>query len=162
MPGLFRLPFVVFLLGLLVVAGGCSRREEPAPVQPAKVRHFQRVVVPPSVQGQWKAVKIAVFDKQTRKQTVYTVDIGSSFVVDDSTLTIKVENFLPAFIMDGKTMTSVSNQTKNPAAQIAISDDGKQLYQGWLFNLYPATHAFQHPRYSFTLVDFVPTAGKKG
>jgi hypothetical protein len=161
MPILSRL-LALALLGLLVVAGGCKHPEEQPQAKPAKLKKVQRIVVPASVKGRWKAVKIAVFDKETRKQEVYTVDIGSSFVVGDSKLRVKVENFLPAFLMDGKTMTSVSNETNNPAAQISISEDGKELFRGWLFSLYPATHAFQHPRYNFTLIDFIPTAGKKG
>ena len=35
-------------------------------------------------------------------------------------------------------MTSVSNETKNPAAQIVISKDGKEFFKGWLFSLYPS------------------------
>ena len=162
MPILSRL-LALALLGLLVVAGGCKHPEEQPQVKPAKVvKKVHRVVVPASVKGHWKAVKIAVFDKETRKQVVHTVDIGSSFDVGDSKLRVKVEDFLPAFLMDGKTMTSVSNATSNPAALISISEDGKELFRGWLFSLYPATHAFQHPRYNFTLIDFIPIAGKKG
>jgi len=80
----------------------------------------------------------------------------------DTGLLLRVKNFLPAFIMDGTTMTSASNETKNPAAQIVITEGEKEVYRGWLFSLYPGTHAFQHPRYSFTLVDFVPASAKKG
>ncbi len=162
MPGLARLLALV-LLGLLLGAAGCNQQQEqPPPAKPAIVKKTKRIVIPDTVQGKWKAVKIAVLDKETRKQVVYTVEIGDSFAVDDSTLRVKVNTFLPAFIMDGTTLTSASNATKNPAAQIVISEDGKELYRGWLFSLYPATHAFQHPRYSFTLVDFVPAATKKG
>ena len=31
-----------------------------------------------------------------------------------------------------------------------------EIFKGWLFSLYPTTHAMEHPRYSFTLVGFVP------
>jgi hypothetical protein len=60
--------------------------------------------------------------------------------------------------MDGITMTSVSNEVKNPGAQIVISEEGKEAFNGWLFSLYPGIHAFQHSRYSFTLVDFIPAS----
>ena len=157
---LFCLMLVVTVLSL--AAAGCDRQEESPPPHARVEKARSRVVVPESVQGQWKAVKIAIFDKQTEKETVYTVDIGYDFSVGDDGLRVKVENFLPAFIMDGKVMTSASNATKNPAAQIVISKQEKVLFDGWLFSLYPSTHAFDHPRYSLTLVDFVPAGGKKG
>ena len=114
------------------------------------------MVVPDSVKGKWKAVKIAVTDKETNKETVYSVAIGSEFTIPNTNLAIKVDNFLPHFMMDGTTLTSQSNEPKNPAAQIRIMEGGKEIFKGWLFSLFPTTHAFQHPRYGFTLVDFIP------
>jgi hypothetical protein len=58
--------------------------------------------------------------------------------------------------MQGTTLTSQSNEPKNPAAQIRVSEGGKEIFKGWLFALYPTTHAFQHPRYGFTLKGYVP------
>ena len=156
-----RLIFPALLL-LALVFPGCSPQEEQPAKQAKAAKTLPRVVVPESVQGKWKAVKIAVLDKETQKEVAYTVDIGAAFKVGGGNLQVRVENFLPAFVMDGTTMTSASNVTRNPAAQIVISEDGKELYRGWLFSLYPATHAYQHPRYSFSLVDFVPAKVKKG
>jgi len=162
-----KLALPVLVAALLMVAG-CGKQEEkptaevkPA-AEPAARKPEARVVIPDEVQGRWKAVKIAVLDKETNKEQVYEVEIGGEFPLPGSELVMKVKNFLPAFIMDGTTMTSASNETKNPAAQIVIAEGEKEVFKGWLFSLYPGTHAFQHPRYSFTLVDFVPAAGKKG
>jgi len=87
---------------------------------------------------------------------VYTVAIGSEVSIPNAGLSIRVENFLPHFVMEGTTLTSQSNEPKNPAAQIRIIEGGKEIFKGWLFSLYPTTHAFQHPKYGFTLVDFIP------
>jgi hypothetical protein len=86
------------------------------------------------------------------------VDIGSTFTIPHSNISIKVENFLPHFMMEGTTLTSQSNEPKNPAAQVRIMEGGVEIFKGWLFTLYPTTHAFQHPKYGFTLVDFVPAS----
>jgi len=143
----------------------CSKKEEaktegmPSPhegVAPKKKESV--VVVPDSVKGKWKAVKIAVTDKTANKETVYTVNIGSSLTVPDSGLTIAVDAFLPHFTMDGTTLTSQSNEPKNPAAQIRILEGNKEQFKGWLFSLYPTTHSFSHPKYGFTLVDFIPAS----
>jgi len=159
---------LVLLFAVQLPLVGCGRQEETpakevaAPAEKPVRRPEARVVVPDEVQGRWRAVKIAVLDKETSKEQIYTVEIGSELTLGESGLLLVVKNFLPAFIMDGTTMTSASNETKNPAAQIVITEGEKEVYKGWLFSLYPGTHAFQHPRYSFTLVDFVPAPAKKG
>jgi hypothetical protein len=152
----------------VVAAGsGCERKEEqPAPRESAPQvapghENLERatarvVVVPAEGQGKWKAVQVAVLDKEANQEKIYTVDIGSSFTVENSDLSLEVKNFLPAFTMDGATISSASSELKNPAAQIVIRGGGEEIFKGWLFSLYPETHAFQHPRYSFTLVAPVP------
>jgi hypothetical protein len=147
----------------LVVVAGCSKREENKPAvststhdTAAVTKKEAVVVVPASVQGKWKAVRIAVTDKTTSKETVYTVPIGSTLQIPGSNLSIMVGNFLPHFVMEGTTLTSQSNEPKNPAAQVRILENDKEIFKGWLFTLYPTTHAFQHPVYGFTLVDFLP------
>jgi len=116
------------------------------------------VVVPASVMGKWKAVKIQVADKNVKRQRVFTIPIGSEFKLPDSNLTLTVENFLPHFVMDGTTLTSASNELRNPAAQLSVKEGGREIFRGWLFTLYPTTHSFQHPQYGFTLVDYVPAS----
>ncbi len=159
----FMIKGLLLLVLVLSICAGCSKQEGQKAVQPAAhgqaVKKEATVVVPASVKGKWKAVKIAVTDKNSNKETVYTVAIGSSFTLPATSLTINVDSFLPHFMMDGTTLTSLNNEPKNPAAQIRIMENGNEIFRGWLFSLYPTTHAFQHPRFSFMLVDFIP-AGK--
>ena len=117
-----------------------------------------RIVVPPSVAKRWKAVKIAVVDKSNISQKIYTVPIGGNLTISGSTIDIKVETFLPAFIMEGSTMTSASDDLENPGVKVQITENGAIIFKGWLFSKFPNTHAFMHPRYGFTLVDFVPAS----
>ena len=114
------------------------------------------IVVPPFVAGKWKAVRIAVIDKTNVSQKVYTVPIGGSLAIPASNMSIKVETFLPAFIMEGTIMTSSSNDLTNPGIKVQITEKGLVLFSGWIFSKFPNTHAFMHPRYGFSLVDAVP------
>jgi hypothetical protein len=155
----------MLLLMALLMFSGCQKKDEGknlAEVHPSmKPRKASVIVVPDSVKGKWKAVKIAVTDKMTNKESVFTVDIGSSFPVPETKIAVDVENFLPDFTMNGTVMTSQSNETKNPAAKIKIFEKGKEIFNGWLFSLYPTTHAVQHPRFGFTLVGFIPQDSTK-
>lgn len=112
--------------------------------------------MPDSVKGKWKAVKIAVTDKSGVKEHVFTIPIGGKITLPKTGMTIEVETFLPAFIMEGSVRTSSSNQLLNPGAKVLISESGTVIYKGWIFSRYPTTHAFTHPQYGFTLVDFIP------
>jgi len=147
---------VLSLVAMITVAG-CNEKEtskgeaKQQPVKPPSV-----VVVPASVQGKWKAVKISVINKNTSQQKIYTVAIGSQLKLPESNLTLTVENFLPHFVMEGTTLTSQSNELLNPAVQLRVDEGGREIYKGWLFTLYPTTHAFQHPLFSFTLAGYVP------
>ena len=154
---------LISLMLVMALCAGCSKQEEKKAGQtPAPSGHAAKkesvVVVPNSVKGKWKAVKIAVTDKETNKETVYTVEIGSGFTIPGTDIAIQVDNFLPHFMMNGTTLTSQSNEPKNPAAQIRILEGGNEIFKGWLFSLFPTTHAFQHPKYGFTLVDFIPAS----
>ncbi|MEI8355261.1 MAG: DUF2155 domain-containing protein [Deltaproteobacteria bacterium] len=114
------------------------------------------VVVPDSVKGKWKAVKITVTEKGGNRSVEYQVPIGSGFVIPGAGLVLTVDAFLPEFSMTGTSLTSVSNEPKNPAAQVKITEAGKEVFRGWLFANFPSVHAFDHPKYSVTLVSGVP------
>jgi len=57
--------------------------------------------------------------------------------------------------MSSQGIITLSDEPKNPAAQVAISEDGEVIFEGWLFKLYPEVHAFQHPRYTIILKNHI-------
>jgi hypothetical protein len=105
----------------------CKKEEPPkpqpeaAPVNDSVVRKKTEVSVPDIVKGKWKAVKLSIMDKEKNKEGFVVIDIGKTMKVNDTDLVIKVENFLPHFVMDGTTLTSSSNSTKNPAVLVQIT-----------------------------------------
>jgi hypothetical protein len=148
-------------IALSFLVSGCSQTEE-APVVKTQQKQSSRVLVPDDVRDQWKSVRIKVLDKLTSKEETYTIDLGHDFTVAKSNVKIMVDHFLPAFIMQGRIMTSASNELRNPAVQIVVSEEGNEIYKGWLFSRFPGTHSFQHERFSFSLIDFIPNKVKKG
>jgi hypothetical protein len=125
-------------------------------VQPSE--KLQREVrVPQNVEGKWKAVQILIRNKaDDGKNELKTVPIGSSFQIADSGITVTAGPFLPNFVMDQGTYTSMNNQAINPAVQLVVEENGKVLYKGWTFAKYPDMYAFEHELFALELKDFIP------
>jgi hypothetical protein len=116
------------------------------------------VVIPDTVKGKWKAVVLVVTDKKTNKQQEFTVSLNSDLKIPNSNLKVAVSEFLPDFRMEGLTLTSGSNDLNNPAVGVKVSENGKELFKGWLYAKFPTMHPFEHPNFSIILKDGV----KKG
>ncbi len=158
-----RKTYGILALSLItaLVFAGCKKKEEQKPemMPPQGMTEHQTqavVVVPDSVKGKWKSVKIDVLDKTTQKKAEYDIRIGSEEKVKGSDLAIKVDNFMPDFIMNGPVRTSASNEPKKPAVQIRITEHGQEIFKGWIFYNLPSPHDFQHPKYAVSLAGFVP------
>ncbi len=156
--------FLVMAAASMVIAG-CEKPQEAGqtgadhhaagemPIDPQQMmRGPAEIVIPEEVKAAWKGIIVEVTNNETGKKESVSIDIGQEKAIPDSTLKIKALNFLPAFQMDGPQVTSRSNEMENPAAQIEIVE-GEVYWKGWLFTLYPTTHAYTHPKYSITLVD---------
>jgi len=117
----------------------------------------RQVVVPANVEGKWRAVKILVVHKGDEEKTeVKTINLGSSFQIKNTGITVNVGEFFPNFVMNGSSYTSMNNQVINPAIQLHVEENGKTLYKGWTFAKYPDLYSFQHDIYKLELLDFIP------
>jgi hypothetical protein len=114
------------------------------------------VEVPEIVKGKWKGVILVIEDKEKKTTTEHTVSLGEKFKIPGSDLGVLVKEFFPSFVMQGSSITSTSNESNNPAAQVVVSEGGSEVFNGWLFARYPTTHAFSHPRFAITLKGGVP------
>ncbi len=155
------------LLSILYIAlfsaTGCQKdasQPHPPPhaeiAQSHPIKKEALIVVPEAARVTWKAVRITITDKNQNRESTYTIPIGNSVSVPGTAMKIEVESFLPAFIMQGSVMTSDSNELRNPAAKVKITENSAVIYRGWLFSRHPNAHAFMHPVYGFTLTDILP------
>jgi hypothetical protein len=160
----------VGFLAVVVIIGGCQKKEtappQPQAAPPAVSRQALPTDVPPisgaaptvipeALKGKWTAVKLQVEDKKANQSQEYVVKLGGELAIPSSTLVVQAEEFLPDLKIEGSSFTTASNELKNPAVHVRILDDGKEVFNGWLFQLFPAVHPFQHERYSITLRDSV-------
>jgi len=118
----------------------------------------RQLVLPKTVEGKWKAVKILVRDKTDDEfSEMKQVDLGQSFTLANGTIQVRASEFLPNFVLTQGEVTSLGNELKNPAVKLVITENGKEIYNGWTFAMYPGLYAFEHDRYSLQLMDFIPT-----
>ena len=128
------------------------------PSTPNMTKGQATVKVPDIVKGKWKAVVLVVEDKGAKKKSEFTVNLGGDLKVPNTGLKISVGDFLPDFKMEGLTITSLTNNPNNPAVNVKILENDKEVFKGWLYSKFPAIHPFEHPKYSVTLKEAV----KKG
>ena len=120
-----------------------------------------KVIIPESVKGKWGAATIILEDKVSNTKQEYTVKLNSDFKIPNSNLKIHVGEFLPDFKMEGLTLTSGSNELRNPALGIRVFENDRQIFPapgrewGWLFSKVPSIHRFEHPTYSIILKEGV-------
>ncbi|MCF8719143.1 DUF2155 domain-containing protein [Nitrospina gracilis] len=139
-----------------LVEGSATEVEGHPDLQQAE-KVNRKLVVPKTVEGKWKAVKILVRDKtDEEKNEMKTVTLGDSFPLGTSGITVTTGAFLPNFVLTGDEVTSKGNELQNPAVRLVITENGNLIFDGWAFAMYPAMYAFEHPRYSLQLMDFIP------
>jgi hypothetical protein len=161
------------LLALLAVAAvACRERGRPDPAIRMATSHEPeategsgseaggsvpaKLVVPPEVTAAFSGVRIGWKDSQSGKGGVVDVPLGGSAKIPESDLEIRSDVFLPSFSMTTEAITSTGIKEENPAARIAVVQDGKEVFVGWIFQRFPDVHPFQHPRFSLKLEGGVP------
>ncbi len=140
------------------LAEGSATDIEDHPVLPGDQKQvYREVTVPKSVDGKWQAVKILVLDKRDEeKNAMQIVALGSSITLGDSGITVTAQEFLPNFVMDQTSYTSLDNTLGNPAVHLVIHENGQEIFKGWIFGKYPNLYAFKHDRFALQLIDFIP------
>lgn len=165
------LPILLGLVLMVLSFNACAKKEErpkPAPGAPqipgmpmpppgmGIPKGEGKVVVPDPVKGKWKAVVVKVEDKMAGTTKEYTLKLKSEFTIPNSKLKLQIGDFLPDFRMEGDVRTSASNNPNNPALNIKVYEDGKEIWKGWLYSKFPAIHPFEHGRYGLGLKEGIP------
>ena len=156
----------VVMVGLVVSFAGCKKKEEkpqlppghpsteggmPPAGMPDMPKVDRKVVVPKEVAAKWTAVRLTIENKAAKSSKEYTVNVGGEQAVPNTSIKVKVLTFLPDFKMGEKDITSSSDKPNNPAAQIVVTDGGKEVWKGWLYSMHPGIHPFQSDKIGLTL-----------
>ena len=114
----------------------------------------KKINVPDDVKVSWESVVIQIKDKTNDSSVDQTIPLHSDYQIPDSNLTIKVGDFLPQFTMGLESITSLSNEAKNPALKITVTNNGQEVFNGWLFERFPDMHPFEDDRFEIALVGY--------
>jgi hypothetical protein len=137
--------------------GGSENNESGYPQVNNKELISRTIVVPAGVEGKWDTVKILVRNKEDEELGgIHTLNLGSSFTPVGSGLIVTLGPFLPNFMMDQKTYTSIGNEPLNPAVQLIVEEAGKIIYKGWAFKKFPSMYEFEHQLISIELLGAIP------
>jgi hypothetical protein len=164
-----KIGMLAAILLLMSIPFASCKKKEPAPA-PAPMQEGtpgqsgsphgdmgggreKKISVPAEVKGAWKSVKIEVEFKKDKTRKSFSIPLNSEFKVPGSDLTIRVGDFLPQFAMTADSITSSSNDPKNPAVQVEVSEKGNQIFKGWLFARFPDIHPFLNDQYGVKLVE---------
>ncbi|HEY7574110.1 MAG TPA: hypothetical protein VIB08_03045 [Thermoanaerobaculia bacterium] len=109
-----------------------------------------RLVIPPEVQQAFSGVRLAWSEREGKKGTI-EVALGSTATIPGSNLDVRADAYLPAFAMDADVITSQGIEEGNPAARIAVLENGREIFSGWIFQNFPNVHPFTHDRYTLKL-----------
>jgi hypothetical protein len=110
-----------------------------------------RLEVPAAVQAAYSGIVLVWRDSSENKEGKLEVPLGGTAKIPGSAIDVAADVFLPAFTMTTDVITSAGIEPENPAARIRVTENGKDLHQGWIFKAFPDVHPFTHPRYSLRL-----------
>ena len=156
---------IILTLFIVSITGftACTKKEppKPPPEQPSMMHGHadiqlptteeMKVIIPDDVKAKWKGVRLTVMDRETMSAADYTVPLGGRIAIPGSKIEIKTEEFLPDLKIEGKIYTTASSDLLNPAIHVLITEDGKEIFRGWLFQKFPSVHPFKHQRFGITL-----------
>jgi hypothetical protein len=110
----------------------------------------------PEIAEAWSGVRVRLIDSESGASALYDVPLGTATPLGDSGLILTARTFVPDFVMDEGGITSRSADPNNPAAQVLVTEEGAEDYEGWLFAAMPGIHPYPHERFQVLLVEGIP------
>lgn len=109
------------------------------------------VEIPPEVEKTWKVAVIDIVDKKSGKSLKeFKVKKGESFTFKG--MEIKVLYIVPHLVVGDK-YTSASNEPRNPAILVVVKENGKTVYAGPIYKMFPRMYNINSPDYMIVLKD---------
>ncbi len=123
-----------FVWAILVTIVACQTTKATGPTYDIRVRH--------------------ILDEQAYED--HWVRVGEEFFIADTEYSVKVERFIPDFVINMKTkkVSSRSDKPLNPALQLAVLYQEKLMYETWILYQNPIPHMIHQPGYYFQFIAY--------
>ncbi len=109
----------------------------------------------PEITEKYSGIKIEAVNKNDGSKIEITAPFGQKIPIGSTGLEITTSSYFTSFTMVDGGVKNVSMEESNPAAKVIITDNGSQLFDGWLFQEYPDMHPFEHPVWKVVLAGAV-------
>lgn len=104
----------------------------------------------------FSGIVISVVNKKDNSTKEVTVPFSQRVLVEGTPISIEVLSYFPFFKMvDNGGYANVSMEEENPGSKVKIYKDGKEIFNGWLFQKFPGMHGLEDPDYNILMVKSV-------
>ena len=111
----------------------------------------RQVVVPEALRGKHTRATMTV--QLPGMAAAVTVELPLNGVPQTTDYgTLLVRDYLPAFMINGNTITSDGLEEQNPALWAEWQRDGQPVFAGWLFRNYPTLNPMALPEHHLTFI----------
>lgn len=116
------------------------------------INTLKEVRVGDEIKVKWKTVKIKLVNVQDGKEETLTLDLGKGASFEDAGFTLKIEAYVPHYLIYDTYIGSKSNEPVNPAILVVLTRGEETITKGWIFEKFPQFNSFKHEKYHITLL----------
>ncbi|MBI5562723.1 MAG: hypothetical protein HY894_07745 [Deltaproteobacteria bacterium] len=125
----------------------------------SSIKTQKEVRLSKEVAAKWNEVKLDIVDAAGKTKDTLTLKVGSTTPLKRPGFKLRVEAFVPDYVIVENHIESRSNEPKNPAVLVELTEGGKSVARGWVFKALPDFNSYTDSRFQVSLVG--PWAGDK-
>ncbi len=101
----------------------------------------------------YSGIVISVVNKKDNTNKEISIPFSQRTAIENTPLSIEVLSYFPFFKMvDNGGYANVSMDEENPGSKVKIYKDGKEIFNGWLFQNFPGMHGLDDADYDIIMV----------
>lgn len=130
-------------------AGSAANAGMPAHTS---MKSQKEVKLSKEVMAKWNTVLLEITDAVSKKKEQFTVKVGASVPLKNPAFKLKIEAFVPDYMITEDHIESRTNEADNPAVLVALLEGDKVVAKGWVFKSLPDFNSYTDQRYPVALV----------
>lgn len=120
------------------------------------IKSTKDVKLDDDVLAKWNEVKLQILDSEDTTKEVQTIKVGDTYTIRQTGFAVKVLALAPDYTIFEDHIGSRSNENNNPAVLLELTEGGKIVAKGWVFNKIVGFDSFKNPRISVKLLSPSP------